>query len=224
MICMHKSVYKHISGYEFYVTFNVIRLYFIEDYDIKTRGIKNKKIGNNFRNDKFRRVYERISLNIPTIQRAIYLILSNFLENKECCITEFKLESPYYNLFLRYSNNEYAIIDDFSELCNTVEIFNKIKTGELIDDVINKKYNFVLLLFVNEVIPIIKLSLENIKKPQKEFELFYGDTTSCSNITDVPDDYMYKKPQIFIHINKEKKEFLSTRIQNILLNNKPVTI
>lgn len=223
---MANSVYKHIAASRFYVLYNVIRLHFKGSYDIAKYGTFSQRFSDAYERDKLKVIYDKLCLRIDDDKHAILLIVSNFLENVNGFITNFSLEPEYYNLFRRYSKNKFAILDDFSVLCNNIDVYSLVENGELANDVVIRKNNIILFSYVNKILPLVTLSLSNIKQstPDIVMDLFYNvepPKPKKKGRKKKPEKSVFDKLAVFIHLTEQEKEYMLPKLTDIFILNKP---
>ena len=76
----------HVNPEQFYILFNTIRLYYIQDYNIKKYGLYNNKFKRSYITDSTQKIYNKISIDIKNIELAKIHIIANFLQNKNTVI------------------------------------------------------------------------------------------------------------------------------------------
>lgn len=205
------AVYKSITPIDFYVLYNVLRLWFTKNYNIEKYGIYSKRIASRYEKDKLRKVYDYLASKIYNKQEAIFLICSNFIKDRNNFITNFELDVCYNNQFKRYHNNKLALIEDFDEYTKRNNIIHKVNSGELADDVIMRKEHFVLFVYINKVLPLVTLAKQNTNTPDTVLDLFYGIIKDNKR----EDDSLFDKVSYFISIT-EHHEQVKHALSNIL--------
>lgn len=213
---MHKTVYKHIDAREFYILFNVIRLHFISDYDISKYGTKSKRFKEAYDSDKLQVVYQKLAQKIESPKRAVLLIVSNFIANEKCFITQFSLEPKYYTEFLRYSANKQAVIQDFSDLCKSSDIFGMVEDGTLSEEIHIKKENIVLMSYINKILPIVNLANDNNTVSPIMLDLFYGQKPTKKKKSKKSRN-LFERVALFAHVNAEDKAHMLPIISEIFI-------
>lgn len=211
--------YKSIAPIDFYVLYNVLRLYFIKGYDIKKYGLYSKRIAAKYNNDRLKSVYDYIAQKIPNKQQAIFHICANFINDRNNFITQFDLNVCYNKDLNRYCSNNLAIVDDFEQYCKSHDIIKKINSGELANDVIIRKEYLVLFAYVNKVVPLVTLSKNNISMPKVVLDLFFESNADDKKL----DDSLFDKILFFINIADEHKANIENQIFDILKNERLIT-
>ena len=215
---IHKSVYKHIEPEEFYRLYNLVRTYFTGSYD-EYRSLLKSDTVDRYRRDNLKTFYDNIALRVSDAEDAMLIILSNIIDNENSYINSFDIDSIYYNDLLRYSTNKFAILEDFTELCQHVNVTDKINTGVLADEVIRLRQDFVLFAYINKIVQIVDISIKNQSIPET-VELTYGEIV-CSMSDDSGD--IITKVAAFLTLSSDELSFLKPRIEEILELNKNMT-